>query len=270
MDISDIGPNGRARLVEEHLDRANKVARSLWFRYGRDGDHDALAEYRAEAAVAVCEAAERYSGQDAAHATFWTFAEYRVRGAIVDYIRSPRSRLGGYHRSSKSNPIIGLLVDENSDDDDEEECQGRFKAIATDESFRQTEWGIALRQACRDLTAKERFCVDKVYLAGWSQVEVSDHMGVDESRVSQILSVARDKMRQRINGTVKPKAEAPSAARKRAFLVSFRETQNIPAACRANGISRGAPHRWRATDMEFDREILGVLGQTRPTPSKTP
>ena len=103
-----------------------------------------------------------------------------------------------------------------------------------------------------------------------NEVEVAEHLAYDQSRVSQILSVARDKMRQRINGTVKPKAEAPSAARKRAFLLAFRETQNIPAACRASGISRGAPHRWRATDVEFDLEMRGVLGQTRPTPSKTP
>jgi len=76
-------PDDEAALLEKHQQLVERTARRLVWRTGMQSAYDDL---WSAGALALLEAARRYD--PAKGATFATFAEHRVRGAMIDELRS--------------------------------------------------------------------------------------------------------------------------------------------------------------------------------------
>jgi RNA polymerase sigma factor for flagellar operon FliA len=88
QEVSGVDLNAQAqvrdKLVESSLEFADKMVWSVMRRYGLQVDY--FDELRSAALYGLVEAAERYDPKRGG--AFFAFAQLRVRGAIIDYMRS--------------------------------------------------------------------------------------------------------------------------------------------------------------------------------------
>lgn len=151
------------------------------------------------ARVALWEASLKYDADHSQGASFWTFAEYRVRGAMLDEIRSwdhvgykTRDKIkdediekfswGLIHRrsitSARGVPAAG---------DDPE------KLASAAEKMHQLE--VAIEQI---LTPTEKLITKGILVGGVPVRVMAQELGVTQGRVSQMKAIAADKLREHL------------------------------------------------------------------------
>lgn len=195
-------------------------------------------------AIGLLEAFERFDqGKDV---LFSTFAEYRIRGAMYDALRSDDSftrrrrqlsrkiegtakilqgKLGRppethemadslemtieeYHKAlDKVRPITHVSIHSKEQHADGESVPLIDRLVTgsqEDPDMRMTIQKVReqLAIAIEQLPEKERHCVIMYYGKGLSLAEAAKVYGVTVSRISQILSTARMRLRKRLQATV--------------------------------------------------------------------
>lgn len=203
--------------------------------------HIALDDLVQAGTVALLESAETFD-PSRNEASFWTYAEHRVRGAIVDFLRSldwlsRHSRL--VHKRAQiavrdltnglqRNPTEAEVAREIGMDIDRWRglnrllYAGRPLSLATGEGMRAMDIvdprgdpeSLCARGQIRKtvsaamavLTERERMVVSASYFEETTLKEIGQALGVNESRVSQIRSKALGKMRDALSTSPRPLA----------------------------------------------------------------
>ena len=196
-------------------------------------------------AIGLLEAFDRFDEER--DIQFTTFAEYRIRGAMMDALRATDTftrhrrqvakevgdaerkltgelgrppeagevaeRLGmdldTYWRTrDRVKPVSHVRID-SSDSPDGGEGGRSFAETLPDDSFQSAFSGImgaqakqALKEAIESLPERKRDCVLLYYGRDMNLHEVAETFNVTPSRVSQILSEAREILRRQLEGVV--------------------------------------------------------------------
>lgn len=194
-------------------------------------------------AIGLLEAFERFD--DSREIQFSTYAEYRIRGAMLDALRSNdtfsrrrrqlarkiehaaqdlRRGLGRepeplevaeqlgidlddyWAAMERVSPISVVSLDSGAGDDDEtrtllEQIENEASA-RPDADLGATDLRRLLRQAIGSLPERDRHCVLMYYGKELSLAEIAQVYGVTPSRISQILSGARARLRKRLASDV--------------------------------------------------------------------
>lgn len=196
-------------------------------------------------AIGLLEAFDRFDeGRDI---QFTTFAEYRIRGAMMDALRATdtftrhrrqvakevidaEKRLTGelgrppeatevakrlgmdldtYWRTmDRVKPVSHVRID-GQDGPNGEEGGRTFAETIADDSFRSAFSSImgeqargALREAIQALPERKRECILLYYGRDMNLMEVAETFNVTPSRISQILSDAREALRKQLEGVI--------------------------------------------------------------------
>jgi RNA polymerase sigma factor for flagellar operon FliA len=196
-------------------------------------------------AIGLLEAFDRYD--DERDILFTTFAEYRIRGAMMDALRATDTfsrhrrqlsrrileatnklthRLGRrpeppevalhlemdldtYWRAmDRIMPVSHVRIEDRESQDGESEGRAYSETISDDtytDAFSgmiHDEARAALRDAVDALPERKRECVILYYGRDMNLAEVAEVFGVTPSRVSQVLSEARQDLRRMLDGHV--------------------------------------------------------------------
>jgi RNA polymerase sigma factor for flagellar operon FliA len=196
------GP-ARDALVCDHLPfarlQAVKVAQRFNIRITED-----LVGYATEGLV---QAANAYD--PSRNASFKWFAKKRVRGAVVDGLRSQQWSRGSRKNSERRYGPLSLddvVVSKGEDD-------LTFADLLEDpgqdpESILECGWDAAIVRHSVDLLSTKRQLVLRLYYwEGWPLARIGLYLGVSESRVSQIHSEARRRLRSLITEQIQEEEE---------------------------------------------------------------
>jgi len=229
----------RAQICERYLDKVSLVARRVYDRLppGAAIQLDDLAGW---GAIGLLEAFDRFD--PTLGIKFSTFAEYRIRGAMVDALRThdnfsrrrrqlarriddtrtklrrqlgneptPRQLAKGlemtieeYHRAAERVREINHVSLVSTTD----EGRPLLEVIQSDaqhagDLHEIDEIKRLLSAAISELPERERHCVMMYYGKQMSGAEIAAVFGVTVSRVSQILSAARKRLRKRLEVHIK-------------------------------------------------------------------
>jgi RNA polymerase sigma factor for flagellar operon FliA len=194
-------------------------------------------------AIGLLEAFERFD--DSREIQFSTYAEYRIRGAMLDALRSNdtfsrrrrqlsrriesaaqelRRELGRepepvevaqqlgidlddyWSAMERVSPISVVSLDSGAGDDDEsrtllEQIENE-SAVRPDLDLGAVDLRRVLREAIAGLPERERHCVLMYYGKELSLAEIAEVYGVTASRISQVLTGARGRLRKRLSDDV--------------------------------------------------------------------
>lgn len=170
---------------------------------------------------------------------FWTYAELRIRGAILDSLRGldsvPRSVRRKRRALDKATAKLEVELGREPRDDElasalqisvQELCKMgervRFaEAVQSADGFEvalthvsdplgleQAEIGALLARSVEDLTERERLVITLYYHEELTMREVGEVLSVNESRVSQIHSKAIQHLRRRFSARLRPRFES--------------------------------------------------------------
>ena len=224
----------RARLVDSHLDVAERCAQLL---HKRVGHHIELEELIALANAGLAEAAASY---EEGHATaFGTWAWYRIQGSMVDGLRKatnlPRRVWANLIALRASNDYLenlgqreagaakrGTKPKQNADAlaavkdalsairtmyvtsldtlQDEHDFDTPDDAPAPVERIHSDRVARRLRKALRGLPDKERELVTKHYYEGKNLLEAGAELGISKSWASRLHAQAVEKLRAAFDG----------------------------------------------------------------------
>jgi|PlaIllAssembly_1097288.scaffolds.fasta_scaffold858914_1 RNA polymerase sigma factor for flagellar operon FliA len=164
----------RDRLIEEHLGLAELLAAQ---KNRTTPSNIALDDLRSVAFLALVEAAHKYNGNS--H-TFRSYAAIRIRGEIIDYIRSMCWGTRGNY-----SPIVSLDQEIN----DEGFTLGDMIA-----DYRRPEY-IPEFSTVDHLSQFAKEVISLYYVEGLTQKEIGERLGISHSKVSKLL----DKYKQSIS-----------------------------------------------------------------------
>jgi RNA polymerase sigma factor FliA len=210
----------RDRLVEDNLDLVRSIAGKLKRGQGRNLDMDDLVAYGCKGLV---EAAGRFDARMGA--SFTTFAYYRIRGAMLDGMRSmswySRSDLAHFRAEERAHEYLQNLAERPAGQggdaaetlDEIAEILGGVAAVhitsleaaahATDERLPPPDQQLEAismqsraRKAMEKLPERERRMVQLYYFEGRQIDEVSREMGLSKSWGSRLHTRAVNRLRQ--------------------------------------------------------------------------
>ncbi len=215
-----------------YRDRIVRIARRLRDRAGSDGGvtGEDLVGY---GMVGLLEAFDRYDGSY--NVDFSTYVEYRVRGAMIDAIRTAqgvtrrrrqiarqlagateKARLGGVEEPGHADLARALGVDLETywslrdvlslspvdgllNRTDCQEIDGEWvQAPAVVRTMALRDARAALEKGIAELPQRQREVVILYYGRDCSLAEIAEAMGVTPSRICQILAAARGELKARL------------------------------------------------------------------------
>jgi RNA polymerase sigma factor (sigma-70 family) len=218
--------------LDEWLPIAERIARGHFRRLPQSVDHDSLIS---AAKIGAWDALHRCSDPK--------FVKCRIRGAIVDELRrqdwSPRHR-----RTNGTAPTVVGFGDLRRDrtrehHDPDATTEVPDPSPSPEEQAMRRDTVRTVKKALKALTKKrpirdierERAVVHGFYFRGTTQEELAAEHGVSAPRVSQILTQARDRMREALEPAPK-RAEVVRDALGRTFLERVRQGASPPVkAC---------------------------------------
>lgn len=170
----------RRALFNAHHAWALRVARGLARRLPPTVQ---LAEVESAVLEGLWDAAGRWDGQR----PFKTFATWRLRGALQDYLRgwlpTGQRRKQSKHRTIRTLPL-------HVSRDDEQHYEPAARPIRHDADIEDE-----LHRLLLPLPPRARQVMRLYHLDGWLLREIGDHLGLGEARISQILSQAEERLR---------------------------------------------------------------------------
>ncbi|MCH2100531.1 MAG: sigma-70 family RNA polymerase sigma factor [Planctomycetes bacterium] len=152
-------------------------------------------ELHAAGMVGLLKAARSYDPSRGAG--FKTYAYHRIRGAMLDELRSldflPRSlREKAREKGEQAPAVIGLPTNEDGSDNLEGvEGDGMISGAIENQELAE-----ALQEAIRALPEKMRVVMHLYYNEGRRMHEIGEQLSLTESRVSQIHSAAVARLRR--------------------------------------------------------------------------
>lgn len=178
---------GQIRLVEQLVNVMFRT-RPETLAYGRD-------DARSDAAFALARAAQDYRPDRGA--SFKTFAARRITGAVLDGLRrtdvisrDEREAIKRGHSELPSGRRIVLpsFVSLDGPAGDSLDCADTADAIE------RKELALVVRQLVDELPDRQAHIVNRVFFDDQTHSAVAGELGVDRSRVSQLLSDARQRL----------------------------------------------------------------------------
>jgi RNA polymerase sigma factor for flagellar operon FliA len=235
----------RARLVQETLPLVGKVAGAIGARLPHSVEMSDLTQ---AGVLGLLDAAEKFD--QAKGVRFRTYAELRIRGAILDSLRSldwvPRSLRRERRELQRAESRLEAKLGRRPTDEElasemelsiadlegarervrrvevasfEAEDFDRVAARTIDplspdphEHLERREIESLLARAIEKLPARERLVLTLYYHEELTMKEVGGILGVNESRVSQIHSKAVSKLRLRLRRDLRPRASLAKSA----------------------------------------------------------
>jgi RNA polymerase sigma factor for flagellar operon FliA len=214
----------RDRLVEDHLELVRSIAGKLKRSQCRTLDMDDLVAYGCKGLI---EAAGRFDARMGA--SFTTFAYYRIRGAMLDGMRSmswySRADLAHFRAEERANEYLqsqaerpaGQTGDAAETLDEIAEILGGVAAVhitsleaaahATDERLPPPDEQLQVvamqaraRKAMEKLPERERRMIQLHYFEGRNIDEVSREMGLSKSWGSRLHTRAVNRLREILEG----------------------------------------------------------------------
>jgi len=135
---------------------------------------------------------------------FKTYAEYRVRGAILDYIRC--NMHGKRNITNQPRPFI-YSIDDLLDTTDQE-LKPFYSVLLEKLSYDEDVPDVALYDLLKDhincLKDQQKECLFRYYWEDKTMAEVAGELGCTESRVSQVISKATIMLKKRFKSGVVP------------------------------------------------------------------
>ncbi|MCL4781329.1 MAG: RNA polymerase sigma factor FliA [Gammaproteobacteria bacterium] len=224
-------------LVQEHAPLVKRIANHLRGRLPHGVDLDDLLQV---GLIALLDAARQYS--PAKGASFETYASIRVRGAMLDEVRStdwtPRSvyrrqreltaaiqkvenRTGNPAEPREIAAELGISLDDyfqmvsaatthrlfSLDQDEDSGNESRLQEIPDPDAepcteLESDEFRAALGEAIRTLPEREALVMSLYYEEELNLKEIGEVLGVTESRVCQIHGQALSRVRARVHAAV--------------------------------------------------------------------
>ena len=221
------GESASARLVEEHLDLAHRVAAIV---HRRVKDHVELDELFSLAAAGLAEAALRY--EPAQGVAFRTFAWYRVHGAVIDglrkathlprrvwrtlvalraaseYLENQGDKAQGARAQGAAAPTTAQALGQIKDAlhairtmyvtsiaDVAEVDQPHDPTMPADEGIDHQRLTARMVRALGALPERERALVTKHYYEGKNLLEAGAELGISKSWASRLHAQAVDRLR---------------------------------------------------------------------------
>ncbi len=225
----------RRRLVADHLSLASEIASRMLNRIPAGLTRDDLVSI---GVLGLIDAARRYDLSTASNAGFRAYAAIRIRGAIVDHIRSRdlvprsardasreieaafrklRSHLGRdpsdaemaaelktseeefRNRLEASRAAMAVGTEASLFDEEGEETSADTEQPDAFELVSRAELAGALQEVLKTLPESMRSVLTLYYYDELNYAEIAQVLGVTVSRVSQIHSAALLKMRARLH-----------------------------------------------------------------------
>lgn len=135
---------------------------------------------------------------------FKTYAEYRVRGSIVDYIRN--NMPGKRNVTDAPRPKV-YFIDDLLDTSDQE-LKPLYNVLLDKLSYGKDEPDIYEHALLKDhincLKDQQKECLFRYYWEDKTMAEVAGELGCTESRVSQVISKATIMLKKRFKSGVVP------------------------------------------------------------------
>jgi RNA polymerase sigma factor for flagellar operon FliA len=210
------------------------VARKVYARVG-DAGGVAMEDLVSHGVIGLLEAFDRFEQDKGIH--FDAYAEYRIRGAMIDALRTmdtftrrrrqasrrladaarqARTALGREPSDGEIARTMGVEMDAYweardmaqpvtltpIDGGEDEEIRDILAGGAADRRLAVTDARRALRDAIGGLPEREKQIVLLYYGREMSLAEIGEVFGVTPSRVCQVLSVARGKLRAALGQTI--------------------------------------------------------------------
>lgn len=160
----------KSRLVEEHLLFARKIAKNHAKQHWRHYD-DILQESR----LGLVEAAESFVPGRGCEFTTWAY--FRCRGRILDWLRS--QNLKGYRGASRreGKPWVSSLTDDETARD----------SFVHHDPFDYVDSFDEFASFLTSLPETDAACVRLVYVEGLNNREAGERLGINPKAVSQLV-----------------------------------------------------------------------------------
>lgn len=251
-----VGSTTFDRLWTELGSKVRAVARRV---DGTSRDPDRLKDLVSEGMVALWQASQRYDGGRGGE--LWTYAQHRVRGAMLDHLRGmdtlsrdDRQSVRGGREASPGAFLIRCPLEHAGDVD---------SGSRPDQLAETSEIVEQFNTLLQGLDERRRHVLVRVLRDGVSTLEVGAEIGVTASRVSQITQdILRDARELLGVGTdPAPVCRRKGAGRKARVLVHEGRALTIPEWSNVTGISMQLLYRrLRAGESAAD-----VLRRPAPT-----
>lgn len=183
MHNEDTSLQLRNELITRHIPLANKLA---WEKWKNTPKYVDIEELQSAAYMGLVDAAEKFQKEQGV--AFGLYARIRIQGDICDYLRE----LSWGRRKKPTLPIsLDACVDNNESTkfSNSIECNGHLD-LKTLEFF---------EEVTKILPAIGSKVLLLYYVYDFTQKEISNTIGVSESRVSQLLSSCRDFIEKKWN-----------------------------------------------------------------------
>ncbi len=213
-----MGLSNKELLIQQYQKKvkflARKIARKI------TGDYPSVDDLEAFGYIGLLEAREKYNSSQ--NVSFNTFAEYRIRGAMLDHLRecdplSRRQRTNVTWLRRKEEELehkLGRSVTQqelaNALEISIAELS-KIRELGISRNYELNEEDIQrpasqdkrleradVRKVLSTLRKKDRDLLELYYIKNLKLTEIGKIYGITESRVSQMLSAARERMKQRI------------------------------------------------------------------------
>jgi len=217
----------RDRLVEQHLDLVQGIAVKVRAQFGKHLEHDDLVAF---GNTGLIEAASRF--EDGRGAAFSTFAYYRIRGAMLDGLRTmgPFSRADIRHQraAERGHAYLQDHADNAASQDPGSQTKGDVlaniaealsglatitlvsldlpdaaepadpSAIQADAALSDAQQSERIRQAVKSLPDKERQLMEAHYFGDKNLMEAGAEMGLSKSWACRLHARAVSLLRKRL------------------------------------------------------------------------
>ena len=154
------------------------IVRQLGSRFGlsRDEQQDAAQE----ALVGAIEAVDRFDSSSGFKLA--TYARYRIRGAVLDYIRRLRGR-------TDARTMLSLDVASDGDQRERDTWSDNTPdpAMLIEQRIAEEELAARMWAHVRRLPQPMRMVILLRFRYGWTGRQIAAHLGVHQTRASQIL-----------------------------------------------------------------------------------
>ncbi len=231
-------------LTENHIDYAHAVAAQM---RSQSPSYITLKDLRAAAEFGLVQAA--HSFDDRRDVTFTTFAYYRIRGAILDFLRETARTSRVERQYNDYSEEKGKRWDDavNAENDlspaqaDEGESAAFSDAIWGDipepahharfcEQLIQREQRQRMRKAVRRLPARSRELLEAYYFESHTLAEVGAQMSLSKSWLSRLHARSISLLREELERQTHPKPSKPGIEK----VLPFPVPKPLPIPLRAS------------------------------------
>ncbi len=245
--IRSVDQAEREKLVEEHLDLANKAARMVYARVKQHVQFDELVSF---GTIGLAEAAQRFDPTRGV--PFGAFAWYRTQGAIIDglrrasnlprrvwlqlvalraaaeYLEHQNERDAGAAKQgiapaagadalaaikSAMSAIRTMYLTSLEGLAEEKGFEPKAETVDPHDTIDAERMGSKIRAAIAELPDRERELVTKHYFEGKNLLEAGEELGISKSWASRLHAQAVDRLRRAIDETAhrrkRPAAQPP-------------------------------------------------------------